>query len=427
MARQYSSNAVTSTIYSTFGSADATMVVSLPVTGWPTSYSFTVIVDPDTASEEVVTVTSLVSTGASSITYNVTRGATGGDGTTAKTHAAAAVVKHGVSARDFSEPQVHIDATVAHGATGAVVGTTNTQTLTGKTIDAASNTISNLANANVAVGAAIDKTKISGTAVTVADTGTVTNAMLAGSIAPAKITGTAVTAADTGTVTSTMLAGSIAPAKVTGTAITAADTGTVTSTMIADGTIVNADINASAAIAVSKLASSSVTIGGTAATLGGSSVTSVTGMVLDATSTIGGVSGTSLAADRTAWTSYTPTVGGWSGTALTATGFYKQIGKTVFVRINLAYGAGTFSGGTNAVKFSLPTASIAAYTGTFTGMALKGVLNIYSIFGYIPVSDLGNLMPAYLASGVTSGITSTNLFTFASGDSIILSGIYEAA
>lgn len=44
--------------------------------------------------------------------------------------------------------------------------------------------------------------------------------------------------------------------KISGTAITAGDTGTVTSTMILDGTIVNADINASAAIALSKLAPS---------------------------------------------------------------------------------------------------------------------------------------------------------------------------
>lgn len=42
--------------------------------------------------------------------------------------------------------------------------------------------------------------------------------------------------------------------KISGTAITAADTGTVTSTMILDGTILNADINASAAIADTKLA-----------------------------------------------------------------------------------------------------------------------------------------------------------------------------
>ena len=62
-----------------------------------------------------------------------------------------------------------------------------------------------------------------------------------------------VTVGDTGTVTNTMLAGSIDASKVTGTAITAADTGTVTSTMVADGTLVNADINASAAIAGTKI------------------------------------------------------------------------------------------------------------------------------------------------------------------------------
>ena len=45
---------------------------------------------------------------------------------------------------------------------------------------------------------------------------------------------------------------------VTGTVVTTGDTGTVTSTMILDGTIVNADINASAAIAVSKLAASTI-------------------------------------------------------------------------------------------------------------------------------------------------------------------------
>ena len=41
---------------------------------------------------------------------------------------------------------------------------------------------------------------------------------------------------------------------ITGTVVTTGDTGTVTSTMILDGTILNADINASAAIAFSKLA-----------------------------------------------------------------------------------------------------------------------------------------------------------------------------
>lgn len=49
-------------------------------------------------------------------------------------------------------------------------------------------------------------------------------------------------------------AAAIDKTKIAGTAITAADTGTVTSAMIADETIVNADINASAAIAGTKIA-----------------------------------------------------------------------------------------------------------------------------------------------------------------------------
>lgn len=80
------------------------------------------------------------------------------------------------------------------------------------------------------------------------------------------LAGTPVYTSDTGTVTSTMIAdGTIVNAdinasaaidktKISGTAITAGDTGTVTSTMIADGTIVNADINASAGIVDTKLA-----------------------------------------------------------------------------------------------------------------------------------------------------------------------------
>jgi len=78
-----------------------------------------------------------------------------------------------------------------------------------------------------------------GTVVTTGDSGTVTSTMIAdGTILNADINASA----------------AIDKTKISGTAITAADTGTVTSTMISDGTILNADINASAAIALSKLA-----------------------------------------------------------------------------------------------------------------------------------------------------------------------------
>jgi len=77
----------------------------------------------------------------------------------------------------------------------------------------------------------------------------------------------------TGGVTSTMIldgtivdgdinaSAAIAKTKISGTAITAADTGTVTSAMILDGTIVDGDINASAAIAQSKISGLSTSLG----------------------------------------------------------------------------------------------------------------------------------------------------------------------
>lgn len=78
-----------------------------------------------------------------------------------------------------------------------------------------------------------------GNIVTTADSGTITSAMIAdGTIVNANINASA----------------AIDKTKISGTAITAADTGTVTSTMIADGTIENDDINPFAAIALSKLA-----------------------------------------------------------------------------------------------------------------------------------------------------------------------------
>jgi hypothetical protein len=96
-------------------------------------------------------------------------------------------------------------------------------------------------------------------------TATQTALDLKASLASPTFTGTVTL--PTGTVTSGMIldgtivnadinaSAAIDKTKISGTAITAGDTGTVTSTMIADGTIVNGDINASAAIALSKLAS----------------------------------------------------------------------------------------------------------------------------------------------------------------------------
>jgi len=145
-ARYYSSTAVETSLQSSIaaqaqGASNSSFIVA-SVSGFPTSYPYTLIVDPDTSKEEVVTVTS-----GSSTTLVVTRGV---DGTQGVAHSAGAVVRHGVSGRDFRESQTHIasrgydtdsailglaNQTHVHGletGDGVVVGTTKAQTLTNK-------------------------------------------------------------------------------------------------------------------------------------------------------------------------------------------------------------------------------------------------------------------------------------------------------
>ena len=237
--------------------------------------NFIIVLDPETSSEEIVKVTAVASN-----TLTVVRGH---DGSTAKTHTSGAKVRHMAIAEDMREAAAHIESTTGHGATGAVVGTTNTQTLTNKTISGASNTFSNIPNsATTAVstntGSAIVARDSSGNfsagAINANLTGNVTgNASTATQLATARdfqivgdVEASAQSFSGSGNVTLTTsiatgaivnadvnASANIAASKIAGTAVTQADTGTVTSAMIANDTIVNADINSAAAIAYSKL------------------------------------------------------------------------------------------------------------------------------------------------------------------------------
>lgn len=131
--RNFSSAAAAATLSAGVTSAATTIQVSA-TTGWPAA-PFILALDAGAASQELVLVTNVAGT-----TLTVTRGY---DSTVAAAHDAGAVIEHSHAAIDLREANSHVNASSAvHGLAGSVVGTSDTQTLTNKTLALGSNTVS---------------------------------------------------------------------------------------------------------------------------------------------------------------------------------------------------------------------------------------------------------------------------------------------
>jgi hypothetical protein len=134
--RNYSSRSQQTTLTSAVTAGASTIVVQsgtalLGGQSIPAGTTFTIVVDPDTALEEILDATAV-----STNTFTVTRQI---DGSSAQAHSAGAVVRHMAIGRDYREANTHIEAsTGVHGISNgsSVVGTTDTQTLTNKTLTA---------------------------------------------------------------------------------------------------------------------------------------------------------------------------------------------------------------------------------------------------------------------------------------------------
>jgi hypothetical protein len=156
---------------------------------------------------------------------------------------------------NVSDPVITLDGDITGSATMTNLGNTTITTAISS---------GSIVNADISASAAIDKTKISGTAITAGDTGTVTSTMIAdGTIVNGDINASAAIAYSklnlTGSITSSDITdGTIVNGDISVSAGIAYSklslNSSITSSDIVDGTIVNADINASAAIALSKLA-----------------------------------------------------------------------------------------------------------------------------------------------------------------------------
>jgi hypothetical protein len=225
--RFYINGAPQLTLASPITSGATSCTVSGSFSGYPVSFPFSAALDKGTASFEVVSVTAIVGTTATIVRAQ--------DGTSAVSHPAGATLDFVVIAKDFDEANAHVNAsTGVHGISGAVVGTTDSQTLSNKTLASpvltGTQTGSGAINVSGAVtsGAAVSGASVAATgAVTgasVAATGAVTGASAA---ITGAVTAGSVSANGNGTVTGALVPKTYTNEAAATTAIPSPTTGTM--------------------------------------------------------------------------------------------------------------------------------------------------------------------------------------------------------
>lgn len=173
--RYFTNNAPQQTLNASITSGATTGIINGSFSGWPTQFPFFAELDYGTASAEIVSVTGITGTTATWLR--------GQGGTAAISHTAGATLDHVAVALDFDEANAHTSANAGvHGVSGSVVGTSDAQTLTNKTL--ASPTLTGTANGAAATftGTVQQVTSTTTGNATVAGTLGVTGAATAASI-----------------------------------------------------------------------------------------------------------------------------------------------------------------------------------------------------------------------------------------------------
>lgn len=422
MGLRYYANAPATTLASSCTNVSTTIVVTA-TTGFPVSYPFTLILDRGLASEEVVSVT-----GAAGTTLTVTRGY---DSTTGFAHSAGASVSHGISAIEPREANTHVNAVGAvHGLTGSVVGTSDSQTLTTKTISLGSNTVSGTtAQFNTALSDN-DFTTLAGTEtltnktltspkvnqindtngneeIIFVTTGSAVNEITVTNAATAGKPKISATGGDTN-ITLNLVPKGTGTVQANGVdLVTTTGTQTVTGKTInlTDNTLEGTRAQFNTALSDENFATQGA-------------IETLTNKTLGNPTTVG--AGTEISG---AWTSYTPALTNWALGNGTITGAYMQIGKTVHYRITFTAGSTSTFVGTCVI--SLPVTGVTRTSRTPLGQALCNDTSVPARF--LRYAGFNAATSILLADEGGALVNATVPFTWTTSDIIEVSGTYEAA
>jgi hypothetical protein len=131
---------------------------------------------------------------------------------------------------------------------------------------------------------------------------------------------------------------------------------------------------------------------------------------------------------ESAWTSYTPTISGGSVGNGTLTSFYKQIGKTVFVRFKFTLGS---TSTVNGFQISRPVTSVTVPSTSMIGLAGLRDAGVAGYVGTVADYDTTKFYVTNLKTDSTYAgppeIGTTTPFTWGTGDEIAFTCVYEAA